>query len=148
MGLQWLQNILGEKYRVHPLENVYNGIHIDTTFVFLRPGLVMVNPERINDDNLPAFLKGWDRIEAPQMVEKIDNDGPTLASYWIGMNFLMVNPNLAVVEESQIHLIKQLEKHKIDVIALPLRHSRKLGGGFHCVTSDIRRKSKLEDYSS
>ena len=64
------------------------------------------------------------------------------------MNILMVNPNLAIVDKKQAKLIRVLEKSKIDVIPLQLRHSRTLGGGFHCVTLDIKRKGGLEDYFS
>ena len=34
----------------------------------------------------------------------------------------------------------------LDVLSLRLRHSRMMGGGFHCVTLDIRRKGTLERY--
>jgi N-dimethylarginine dimethylaminohydrolase len=43
-------------------------------------------------------------------------------------------------------LIKLLEKNGLDVLPLKLRHSRMMGGGFHCVTLDIRRKGTLERY--
>ena len=43
-------------------------------------------------------------------------------------------------------LIKLLEKHGLDVIPLKLRHSKLMGGGFHCVTLDTRRKGHLERY--
>jgi N-dimethylarginine dimethylaminohydrolase len=43
-------------------------------------------------------------------------------------------------------LIKLLEKHGLDVIPIKLRHSKMLGGGFHCVTLDVRRRGKLERY--
>ena len=36
------------------------------------------------------------------------------ASIWQGMNFIMVNPNLAVVNELQTGLIRALEKYNID----------------------------------
>jgi hypothetical protein len=42
--------------------------------------------------------------------------------------------------------IKLLEKQGIDVIRLKLRHSRMLGGGFHCITLDIRRAGTLQQY--
>jgi N-dimethylarginine dimethylaminohydrolase len=62
------------------------------------------------------------------------------------MNLLMVNPNLAIVDRHQIPLIRELEKCGVDVIPLQIRHSRTLGGGFHCVTLDVRRSGTLEDY--
>ncbi len=126
---------------------MYNHKHIDTTFTFLRPGLVIVNPQRVNSQNMPSLIKNWDQIECPEMIDVGYVGKMALSTTWIGMNFVMVNPNLAIVEKRQIHLIKALEKHKIEVIPLQLRHPRTLGGGFHCATIDVRRKGELEDYS-
>ncbi|MBP1904870.1 N-dimethylarginine dimethylaminohydrolase [Paenibacillus turicensis] len=146
MGAKWLQNILGSEYRVHACHDLYASTHIDTTITLLRPGLVLVNPERVNEKNLPQIFKNWDVLYAPDMVD-IGFTGVAYGSAWIGMNFMMINPNLALVCKHQKKLIKLLEKHKIDVAPLELRHSRTLGGGFHCVTLDVKRKSVLEDYS-
>ena len=57
LGAHWLQSALGEQYTVHPCEGLYTSTHIDSTIVPLRPGLVLVNPARVNDDNMPAFLR-------------------------------------------------------------------------------------------
>lgn len=146
LGCQWLQTILGEKYRVHPCRNLYPSIHIDSTLSLLRPGLVLVNPTRVNEDNLPDLLKGWDVIEAPEMEVKNYSELKPISSPWLGMNLLMINPNLAVVDAHQKKLIQLLHKHKIDVIPLVLRHGRTLAGGFHCITLDIRRKGTFEEY--
>ena len=141
MGARWLQTILGDKYRVHTCENMYKYTHIDTTITLLREGLVLINPERVNKDNLPKFFKDWEVLEAPEMVD-IGYSDIAYGSVWIGMNFIMVNPNLAIVCKKQKKLIDLLAKHGIDVIPMELRHARTLGGGFHCVTLDIRRRSK------
>jgi N-dimethylarginine dimethylaminohydrolase len=39
-----------------------------------------------------------------------------------------------------------LESKGLTVVPLKLRHSRMMGGGFHCVTLDIRRRGQLESY--
>lgn len=62
------------------------------------------------------------------------------------MNLFSISPNLAVVDRDQIGLIKLLEKHGVEVIPLKLRHAKMMGGGFHCVTLDIRRTGTLERY--
>ena len=131
---------------MHACRNMYRAAHIDTTLVFLRPGLVLVNPMRINEDNLPQALRSWDVMYAPEMEKAAYSDLPPLASDWIGMNLLMINPNLAVVDVHQKTLIKMLEGAGIDVLPLLLRHGRSLGGGFHCVTLDVRRRGSLETY--
>ena len=42
----------------------------------------------------------------------------------------------------QTELIKTLESYRFTVIPLELRHSRTLGGGFHCVTLDLIRQAR------
>ena len=149
-GGQWLQTILGDQFRVHFLTDVYYGSHIDSTFVALRPGLVLCNPGRINDETLPGILKQWDVIYSPPMENTAQRDAgylhKSIGSAWIDMNLFSIAPNLVVADRDQTELIKLLEKNGVDVLPLKLRHSRMMGGGFHCVTLDIRRKGTLERY--
>ncbi|CAK0757077.1 Inosamine-phosphate amidinotransferase 1 [Gammaproteobacteria bacterium] len=147
-GLSWLQNTLGETYRVHSCRHIYKHTHIDTTLIPLRPGLIMVNGARVNSDNLPPILKSWDTIYFSDVVDIGFSGGGHrgCASEWIGLNLLMINPTLAVVDKNQMALIRLLEKYGIDCIPLAMRHARTLGGGFHCVTLDTRRKGTLESY--
>jgi N-dimethylarginine dimethylaminohydrolase len=51
-----------------------------------------------------------------------------------------VNPHTVIMDQNQTELIEKLEQRKFTVIPLELRHSRTLGGGFHCVTLDLIRK--------
>jgi N-dimethylarginine dimethylaminohydrolase len=150
LGGQWLQTILGDKFRVHFLKDVYYGSHIDSTFVALRPGLLLCNPSRINDDTLPEILKQWDVIYSPEMenTERYDDEylAKCIGSNWIDMNAFSISPNLVVVDSDQTALIKLIEKNGVDVIPIKLRHSKMMGGGFHCVTLDVRRAGKLERY--
>jgi glycine amidinotransferase/scyllo-inosamine-4-phosphate amidinotransferase 1 len=145
-GAEWLRNTLGYPFKVHTLEGIYSYMHLDSTISFLRPGLVLLNPARMNESNLPDVLKSWDKIWCAEPVDIGFYGNYKNASVWIGMNLVMVNPRLAIVEKSQTPLIKQLESHGVEVCALPMRHSRTLGGAFHCVTLDLRRKGTLEKY--
>lgn len=150
MGGQWLQSILGDTFRVHFLKDVYYGSHIDSTFVALRPGLVLANPARVNNDTIPAILKQWKVIYSPPMENQerhsADYLSKAIGSEWIDMNAFSISPNLVAVDRDQTALIRLLEKEGVDVAPLKLRHSRMLGGGFHCVTLDIRRSGTLERY--
>ena len=150
MGGQWLQTILGDDFRVHFLKDVYYGSHTDSTFVALRPGLILCNPARINNDILPEILKQWEVIYSPPMENtgRYDADylSKSIGSNWIDMNLLSISPSLVVVDQDQTALIELLEKQGIDVIRLKLRHSKMLGGGFHCITLDIRRTGTLQRY--
>jgi N-dimethylarginine dimethylaminohydrolase len=145
LGAQWLAQALGPTYRVHRLAHLRNTIHIDTTLVFIRPGLLLAAGQYVTPDNLPAPLRSWRVIYFEDIVD-VDHPGPYGASKWVGMNLLMIKPSLAIVDRRQEPLIRTLEKHGVDVIPLLLRHGRTLGGGFHCVTLDIRRRGTLEDY--
>lgn len=150
LGGQWLQTILGDDFRVHFLEDVYYGSHIDSTFVALRPGLLLCNPARINNDTLPEILKQWDVIYSPPMEgsEKYGADylAKSIGSAWIDMNLFSLGPNTVVVDKDQTALIRLLEQHGLEVLPLKLRHAKMLGGGFHCATLDIRRTGSLERY--
>jgi hypothetical protein len=112
--------------------------------VALRPGLVLANPARLNDDSLPKILKQWKVIYSPPM-ENTDRYDPEylsmcIGSDWIDMNSFSISPNLVVVDRNQPTLIKLLEREGLDVIPLKLRHSKLLGGGPHCVTLDCSPK--------
>lgn len=146
LGALWLQTLLGSKFRVHPCKNLYASTHIDTTLTLLRPGLVLVNPSRVNKDNLPKIFKKWKVLLAPEPID-VGYTGVAYGSAWISLNLFMLSPYIAVVEKSQKSLIKMLEDNGIDCIPLQWRHGRTLGGGFHCVTLDVRRRGKLEDYT-
>jgi N-dimethylarginine dimethylaminohydrolase len=144
-GAQWLQTLLGPDYRVRAYDNVYTGSHVDTTITLVRPGLVVVNAERVGPDNLPDMFSDWEIIYLRDVVD-IGYTGTAYASKWISLNFMMVSPGLAIVDRRQTPLIRELEGRGIEVIRLQLRHARTLGGGFHCVTLDVRRRGGLETY--
>lgn len=151
-GGEWLQTILGDEFRVHFLKDVYYGSHIDSTFVALRPGLILCNPARVNEDTLPPVLKQWEVIYSPPMENTgrygADYLSKSIGSDWIDMNLFSISPELVVVDSDQKNLIKLLEQHGMEVLPLKLRHSKMLGGGFHCVTLDVRRTGKMESYFS
>jgi len=146
LGAHWLQTVLGDEYRVHAIEGVYKGTHVDTTITLVRPGLVVVSAARVSPKNLPEVFKKWDVIYLDE-VNDIGYVGVPYASEWIGINFMMLDPETAVVDGTQTSLIRELEKRRITTIPMRLSHARTLGGGFHCVTLDVRRRGKLEDYS-
>lgn len=122
--------------------NFYSGVHIDSTIVPLNDGTVMLNADRVNKDNLPECLKDWKHIwiEEKDVVAQDFYQYP-YASKWIGLNTLSIDPKTVIVDASQKSIIKKLEKLKFTVIPHTLRHSRTLGGGFHCVTLDTWREN-------
>jgi N-dimethylarginine dimethylaminohydrolase len=121
------------------LVNFYSGVHIDSTISPLCEGTALINAGRVKPENLPESLKGWDIIWVDNVVERDFYQYP-YASKWIGMNVLSIDPRTVVVDKCQKELITILEKKKFTVIPHELRHSRTLGGGYHCVTLDTWRQ--------
>jgi glycine amidinotransferase/scyllo-inosamine-4-phosphate amidinotransferase 1 len=121
--------------------NFYAGVHIDSTIVPLREGVVMLNASRVSFDNVPRAFEGWQKIWIRDVVAQGFHEYP-YASKWIAMNMLVVDPETVIVDRHQIELIKTLESYRFRVIPHELRHSRTLGGGFHCVTLDLIRQAR------
>ena len=119
--------------------NFYAGVHIDSTVVPLREGLVMLNSSRVTPATCPQVFAQWDKIYVDDVVPQGFYQYP-YASKWIAMNMLVVDPHTVIVDRHQTDLIRKLEQWSFTVIPLELRHSRTLGGGFHCVTLDTWRE--------
>ena len=139
-GAEWLQKVL-PNHRVHILDNVYKGVHIDSTIVPVREGLVVLNADRINEKNIPLPLKSWDKIWISEndIVPQGFVNYP-YASKYIALNFLTINPYLVICDPKQTYLRHKLAEHGVESIGIDLRHSRTLGGGHHCVTLDLVRE--------
>jgi len=122
------------------LVNFYSGVHIDSTICPLNEGFVVLNASRVNQQNCPRAFDGWTKLWVHDVEAQSFHEYP-YASKWIGMNMLSVDPTTVIVDYAQLDLIHDLERAKFTVIPLRMRHSRTLGGGFHCVTLDLYRSN-------
>jgi glycine amidinotransferase/scyllo-inosamine-4-phosphate amidinotransferase 1 len=139
-GAELLQSLLPNQ-RVWPIQNLYSYMHIDSTITLLREGLMLLNPERVTSiDLLPPPLQSWDVIWCPDPGPVLHHPGYCNSSRWVAMNLLSVSPDLVLVESQQTELARVLNRHGIDTQLMPMRHCRTLGGSFHCVSLDIKRK--------
>ncbi len=168
-GAKWLQSVLGDEYRVHATQDIYRSAHIDSTAMCLRPGLIMLNSKRVDERNCPKIFDKWDKLYfedvaptskveldfqnevrdpiAKQLAELgFDTNLNDMASPWVGMNFLSLDPETVIVDERQTSLMRFLEGHKFTVVPVKLRHIYTQGGGIHCATLDTVRDGELEDY--
>lgn len=168
-GACWLQRVLGEDYRVHITEDIYRASHIDSTVLCLRPGLVVLNSARVNEQNCPELFDKWEKIYfdevAPTSEQELvfqkevrdpiaeelnalgfETDLGDMCSPWVGMNLLSIDPQTVIVDDRQISLIRMLERRGFAVVPIRMRHIYTQGGGIHCVTLDTVRESKLESY--
>jgi len=146
-GCDWLQKHLGSEYRVHPVRDVYAYIHIDSTILPLRPGLVLLCPDRVNAANLPPLFRNWEKVYAPDPGDIPCDPRWNPSSKWIAMNCLSLAPDLVAVESRNTHLMHTLAGYGIESLPVQLRHFRTMGGGPHCVTLDLVRDGTLESYT-
>lgn len=139
-GAEWLQESVGSDFEVICWKGVENKItHIDSTVVSIAENTVVLNGPRLKGSALPVFMDDYKKIWVDDLIPRDFHVFP-YSSKWIGMNMLSLNPDTLIVDEIQHELIKILEQNKFKVIALPMRQSRTLGGGFHCVTNDLERE--------
>jgi glycine amidinotransferase len=146
-GIAWLQRHLGNGYRVHILQSrCPEAIHIDTTFMPLAPGKVLVNPEYLDMKSLPPMLKSWELLVMPTPLPQIKGDPLRLVSDWAGVNVLMLDEERVVVEKNQEPLIKSLKAWGFKPIPCSFEAYYPFLGSFHCATLDIRRRGELQSY--
>jgi N-dimethylarginine dimethylaminohydrolase len=146
-GLLWLQGLFDElnwNVRVHPMH--IGEDHADVTMVPLRPGVLLVDHKRVNDNNLPQQFKKWSQIRVADIPEQSYGLAYPMASNGIGRNVFMLDEKTAIVEKNQMSLIRQLESMDFEVIPLQYRHGRTLGGSWHCITLDTNRDGGLDNY--
>lgn len=146
LGAEQLQKILGFDFKVHVLSDVYALSHIDSTIAFLKPGVMLVNPARVQKEKLPENLQKWEIIEAPMYDEMEYYGDHPMMSKWCNLNLVSLDENTVVVNASQPTTIKFLEKLGYEVIPVMMRHQRTLGGGPHCCTSELEREYELDWY--
>jgi glycine amidinotransferase len=146
-GAEWLQRHLGSDYRVHLIEfQDDDPVHLDTTFVPLCPGKLLVNPDR-PIRALPEIIKrsGWDILTPPRSTLPLDYPGYN-AYAWYHLNVLMLDERRVIVEKSEQPFIKALKDWGFTPIPVSFKQPQSYSGSFHCFTSDIRRRGTLQSY--
>ncbi|WP_394828937.1 hypothetical protein [Pendulispora albinea] len=144
LGVEWLSRHLGSAYRFHELEcDDTHRMHIDTTFLPLRPGLLMVNPERVR--TIPRLFRSWDILEAPPGCTP--DDVPLyFSSKWLNMNVFMLDEERVLVAAHEKPLIAALRNRGLAPIPVPFLSFYPLGGSIHCATLDVVRRGALKSY--
>lgn len=143
-GIRWLQETLGQDSRVHIIQFAdIHPMHIDATLLPLRPGLALVNPERVPPDLRKTLqnglFKGWEFIDTP--APSIPADYRLyMTSRWINMNILSIDTERVVIEENDLALERLLKNHGFKVLKCPFRNFNRFGGSFHCATCDVWRE--------
>ncbi len=147
-GIAWLRRHLRDQYRIHEVESrCRNPMHIDSSFMPLAPGKVLINPAYIDAARLPKILRAWDVLIAPEPDPTPGwRAAVSMSSAWISMNVLMLDEERVIVEKSQTSMIKALKDWGFRPIPCAFTNYAPFGGSFHCATLDIRRRGSLQSY--
>lgn len=124
-------------------------MHIDATWVPLRPGLVPHCAERPADPDLLGYFKSndWQVVPAAAPMRGQDQPPPlSFCSPWLSMNVLSLDAGTVCVEATETATADQLSRLGFEVIPVPFWDVAPFGGGLHCATADIEREGSLEDY--
>ena len=116
--MDWFQRYYPE-HRVHAVN--FPGdpypIHIDATFVPLRPGLIINNPQRKLPEEQRAIFEAndWQIVDAAQPAH---SEPPEFcySSVWLSMNCLVLDPSTVIVEASEVHEQEQMDQLGMNVI--------------------------------
>ena len=151
LGIEWIRREFSSEHRIHEiyLENNITPTHLDAEMTILRPGLLMICPDRKPQktflDEINNEDNDWEIIEAPLPVNNKMVDG-CFSNIWLSMNILSIDENTVIVEENEKPLIKLLEDYSFNVIPIPFFKAYMYGGGFHCQTLDLERDGCKKSY--
>jgi glycine amidinotransferase len=147
-GIDWLRRHF-ENHRLHVmLFKETNPIHIDATFVLLRPGLALSNRVRVPLEPKMVELFKKNNWEIVECAEPALNGYPPLSfcSQWLSMNTLMLDQKAICVDAQEKKQMEQFDKLGFNVIPVPFDAVSAFGGGLHCATADVYREGALENY--
>jgi glycine amidinotransferase len=148
LAFQWLRAHFGSEFRFHRLDRL-GPDHIDSFLLPLRPGFWLVRNSRVLE-YLPEPFRSWDYVTAPEVKEdrfpSYSGTSLPIASRHIDLNVLSVDENTVIVNGLYPELVRLLESRGLVVVPVMLRHRRLIGGGFHCLTLDVRRRGNSVDY--
>lgn len=146
MGIEWMRRHLAPTYNVHEISfKDPNPMHIDATFNIIGPGLVIANPDR-PCNQIDMFKRaGWKIVRAATPCTP-DSHPLWMSSKWLCMNVLMLDEKRVLCDANEIPTIKMFESLGIETVKVSIRYANSLGGGFHCWTTDVRRRGELESY--
>jgi glycine amidinotransferase len=147
-GISWLRRHF-RNHRVHSVIFKEDApMHIDATFVPLRPGLALSNRQRkpLTPEMVDLFKKNdWQIVECAKPAH--DKKAKlSFCSVWLSMNILILDPKTVCVEASEKEQMEQFDKLGFEVVPVPLWDVAAFGGGLHCATADVYREGTLEDY--
>jgi len=147
-GIDWLRRHF-PNHRVH--ETLFyeaHPMHIDATFIPLRPGLAISNRQRVPlTEEMKQLFKQNDWEIVPCAEPALAKKPPLcFCSVWLSMNTLLLDEKTIFVEEQEKAQQEQFDQLGFEVIPVPFWGVGPFGGGLHCATADVYREGTMQDY--
>lgn len=130
-GIDWLQALLGNAYRVIPVALRSTVRHLDCALALIKPGLLVWCPSSLID-GLPTALRDWDKIEVSA------EEASRLAT-----SILVLDEGRVVIAADTGRVIGELKQYGIDVTPLEFGAPIALGGGLRSAHHPLFRESVL-----
>ena len=85
------------------MHGVYSGVHLDTTLQPLRPGLLLINGDVVDQSKLPDIFKSWDIILAPEFAPTPDY--PSTKGFEVCNTFCSDALGMNLGKSSQVYIL-------------------------------------------
>ncbi|NME70023.1 dimethylarginine dimethylaminohydrolase family protein [Flammeovirga aprica] len=129
-GIKWLQETLGDDYKVYKVDLHRDVLHLDCAMMLLNDHQGIICKGDLVNQELPGKLKDYEWVEVTK--EEANH---------MATNGVVVNPKTAIMADKYPHIIKEVEdKFGIKVIAIPFDKANYMGGDLRCSYQPIHRK--------
>ncbi|KXX69520.1 dimethylarginine dimethylaminohydrolase family protein [Flammeovirga sp. SJP92] len=129
-GIQWLQQELGDDYKVYGIELQHHVLHLDCAMMLLNDHQGVICKEDFVDfDALPAALKNYEWVEVkPEEAQRMATNG------------MVINDHTVIVSNAFPEVNAKIKALGIDVVEIPFRKANYFGGGIRCSYQPIYRQ--------
>ena len=129
-GVTWLQQLLGEQYRVTTIDINPVLEHLDCILSLPKPGLAVICREAVIGD-LPASLNDWEFIDVS--LEEARS---------LAVNGLILDENSYLCSAEHPRLADELSNRGLEVITVPFDAVTRWSGSMRCAHHPLVRESQ------
>lgn len=134
-SIEFLKNILGEKYNIIPLKLKPGFLHLDVVFTIINPNLILIYKDGLEEDSY-KLLNKYKKIEVTKQEQ-----------FELATNVLVIDEKTIIINSKHQRINDELKKLGFNIIPIDLTETAKDGGAFRCTTCPIERQdnSKIID---
>lgn len=127
-SIEFLQNILGDDYKIIPLKLKPKFLHLDVVFTIINPNFALVYRNGLEEDSY-QLLDKFRKIEVSEQEQ-----------FELATNVLVIDTKTIIMNSNHRRIEQELKKLGFNVITLDLTETAKDGGAFRCTTCPIERQ--------